>query len=176
MGDVAKGGEHKAKSDPVGNTSANRARTAPADLTPAKGGARIGRPAAEDLANRCTAKSRTTQERCRQPAILGGNVCRYHGGSSPQVQRSARARLAELVMPSINTLNYERENAESSADRQKAANSILDRAGLTRGHSAEVDVARALLLERILTLRAEAGQPDPLELLATVAADDDSAD
>lgn len=124
----------------------------------------------------CTATSRTTGKRCGQRPIPGGFVCRYHGGKAPQVQRSARGRLAELVMPAIETLNHERENAKRSADRQRAANSILDRAGITRGHSAEVDAARALLLERILTLRAESGKPDPLELVATVVDDDEDDD
>lgn len=142
-----------------------------------------GRPTAEELANRCTATSKTSGERCRQAAIPGGRVCRYHGGGAPQVQRSARGRLAELVMPAIETLNHEREHAKRSADRQRAANSILDRAGITRGHSAEIDAARALLLERLLTLRAEnAGEldaaPDPLELIAEVVdeEDDDEAE
>lgn len=43
---------------------------------------------------RCTATSRTGKP-CRQPAIPGGVVCRYHGGSAPQVVRTAAERVAQ---------------------------------------------------------------------------------
>lgn len=46
---------------------------------------------------RCTATARTTGERCKQPAIDGGNVCRFHGGSAEQVERKARERLEEMA-------------------------------------------------------------------------------
>ena len=190
---MSKGHKHKAKDDLVGKRKAapaDRSRADDAPKPPASVPAKRktkaaakpdkpkrprGRPPVDELQNRCTATSKTTGERCRQPAIRGGNVCRYHGGASPQVQRSARGRLAELVMPAIETLNNERRTAKRSSDRQRAANSILDRAGITRGHSAEVDAARALLLERLLSLRSElpAGQADPLELVATVVDDDE---
>lgn len=39
--------------------------------------------------------------RCKQPAIAGGSVCRYHGGSAPQVRSKAALRLASLVDPAI---------------------------------------------------------------------------
>lgn len=129
----------------------------PAEVTPMK--------------RQCTAKSKQSGERCKRPPILGGMVCATHGGKAPQVQRTARGRLAELVMPAINTLSKEMEGARRSSDRQRAANSILDRAGITRGSNTETDAARALLLERLLTLRAEAGKPDPLILAAEVIED-----
>ncbi len=51
-----------------------------------------------------TVRSKQTGRRCRQPAIPGGNVCRYHGGAAPQVQQAARLRLAALVDPAIDQL------------------------------------------------------------------------
>jgi len=45
---------------------------------------------------KCTATSKTTGDRCRQPAIQGGAVCRFHGGSSPQVKAAAAARIEEV--------------------------------------------------------------------------------
>jgi hypothetical protein len=32
----------------------------------------------------CTAKAKSTGERCRRPAVPGRNVCRYHGGATPR--------------------------------------------------------------------------------------------
>lgn len=179
MGDAQRSGDRRRFSPPDSPAAAPDAKKRKAPKAPAKPSkAKTKAPAAAEKPTRrqCTATSRTTGNRCGQRPIPGGTVCRYHGGAAPQVQRSARGRLAELVMPAIETLNHERENAKRSADRQRAANSILDRAGITRGHSAEVDAARALLLERILTLRAEAGAPDPLILTATVVDDEDGDD
>ena len=41
----------------------------------------------------CTATSKTSGRRCVKPAILGGTVCIYHGGSAPQVRAKAQERL-----------------------------------------------------------------------------------
>jgi hypothetical protein len=127
---------------------------------------------------RCTARSKGTGERCKQSAIAGGTVCRFHGGGAPSVKRKAALRLAQLVDPAIATLGREMVKAEKSSDRQRAANSILDRAGITRGQSSELDVARALLLERLLEARSAprpalgASVADPLEIVAEVVDDD----
>lgn len=43
----------------------------------------------------CAATSKTTGERCRKYAIVGGTVCPSHGGSAPQVRRRAAMRVAE---------------------------------------------------------------------------------
>lgn len=129
------------------------------------------------LPRQCSATSRRTKERCKLPPIPGGTVCKFHGGAAPQTKRKAALRLAELVDPAIATLGREMVKADKSSDRQRAANSILDRAGITRGQSAEVDVARALLLERLLEARSvlasSAGAvADPLEIIAEVVDDD----
>ena len=59
-----------------------------------------------EFKNQCESASKSRPgERCRQKAQLGGNVCYYHGGGSPQVQESNRVRLAALVSPSINVLH-----------------------------------------------------------------------
>ena len=42
----------------------------------------------------CIATAKTSGARCKRTAIPGGTVCRYHGGSAPQVRRSAERRLA----------------------------------------------------------------------------------
>lgn len=45
--------------------------------------------------SQCTATSKQTHDRCRQPASSGATVCRFHGGASPQVRRKAAERLAD---------------------------------------------------------------------------------
>jgi phosphopentomutase len=61
-------------------------------------------------------------------AILGGTVCRFHGGSAPQVKRKAEERLALLVDPLIAKLE---KLIESNSDNVAlgAIKDILDRTG-----------------------------------------------
>lgn len=47
----------------------------------------------------CTATSSRTGHPCKRAAILGGTVCRTHGGAAPQVKRKAAQRLADLIDP-----------------------------------------------------------------------------
>ena len=81
---------------------------------------------------RCQAMSKQTGQQCGNKAIPGGTVCRFHGGGARQVRNRARLNLLELVDPAIATLAREMATAEGSSDRQRAANSILDRAGVVR--------------------------------------------
>ncbi|MGO4360804.1 HGGxSTG domain-containing protein [Terrabacter sp. RAF57] len=101
----------------------------------------------------CHATSKRTGEPCNAPAMHGMDVCRIHGGSAPQARRSARQRLLDLVDPAIATLAREMEQAESSSDRQRAANSILDRAGYARLPKIDEDEARDILVQRLIELR-----------------------
>lgn len=113
------------------------------------------------VTRQCTAKNRRG-ERCGQSAIKGGTVCRNHGGSAPQVRRKAAIRLLELVDPAIAVLAREMVSADKSADRQRAANSVLDRAGVPRTATViDGESAKSLLVERINALRGEA-EMDPL--------------
>lgn len=41
----------------------------------------------------CTAKAKSTGNRCTRKAIRGGTVCPVHGGSSPNVKKAAQRRL-----------------------------------------------------------------------------------
>lgn len=119
----------------------------------------------------CVATSHSTGERCQRPPIKGATVCRFHGGAAPQVKKAAQLRLLELVEPAIATLAREMVRAEKSADRQRAANSILDRAGVPRSvQAADPEAARELLILKLRELRerpptpqveAPAPAPDP---------------
>ncbi|AWY05344.1 hypothetical protein QC999_gp19 [Microbacterium phage Cressida] len=105
-------------------------------------------------ARQCTAKTRQGG-RCRNAPIEGGTVCRMHGGSAPQVKRRAALRLLELVDPAVATLAREMATATKSADRQRAANSILDRAGVVRRDSPAKEDVYDLVAERLRALREQ---------------------
>lgn len=95
---------------------------------------------------------------CRAFAMQGQEVCKAHGGSAGHSRRAARLRLAGLVDPAIATLAKEMARADNSSDRQRAANSILDRAGFARVSKVESEDARAILLQRLLELQEERPQ------------------
>lgn len=103
----------------------------------------------------CSAR-RSNGEPCRALAMSGQRVCRTHGGSSPQAKRKAALRLVELIDPAIATLAREMVQADTSADRQRAANSILDRAGVPRvTKEIGVDTSREVLLTRLREIRKQ---------------------
>lgn len=94
------------------------------------------------MENRCTAKAKSTGERCQRPAIRGSNVCYQHGGAAPQVQQKAQERLDRMadevtkdVQEIIDDLveMYEEADEETKLDIQGAIKShwvtILDRTG-----------------------------------------------
>lgn len=108
----------------------------------------------------CHAHSTRSGELCNAPAVRGMTVCRTHGGASRQARDKAKLRLAELVDPAIATLAREMATAETSADRQRAANSILDRAGWGRVTTIEAGDVRELLIARLLSMRDQAAELD----------------
>lgn len=104
----------------------------------------------------CSAHASRTGELCRAPAMHGQRVCRLHGGGTQASKAKARLRLASLVDPAIATLAREMVNATTSRDRQRAANSILDRSGWGRVTKVEAVDARQVLLQRLHELREAA--------------------
>ena len=110
----------------------------------------------------CSAHASRTGELCRAPAMHGQRVCRLHGGGTQASKAKAKLRLASLVDPAIATLAREMVNGDTSAARQSAANSILDRAGWGRVTRVEAVDARQVLLDRLRELRDAAEDPsDP---------------
>lgn len=105
---------------------------------------------------RCKAKTRSGRQ-CANPPIDGGTVCRMHGGAAPQVKKRAAMRLLELIDPAITTLAREMATATRSSDRQRAANSILDRAGVVRREAPAKEDVYDLVAERLRQLRAGEG-------------------
>jgi hypothetical protein len=63
---------------------------------------------------------------CRNWAIKGGTVCRYHGGAAPQVKAAAQKRLNELLMPAIERLGELADQNEHLPSALGAVNTILN--------------------------------------------------
>jgi len=99
---------------------------------------------------KCTAHSKQSGAPCKQPAIAGGRVCRYHGGAAPQVKRSAQERLALLVDPAIDQLTKLLKVVGEPAVRLRAARDILDRAGLKPKDEIKADVALEVVIRSVL--------------------------
>jgi hypothetical protein len=116
--------------------------------------------------------------RCRKAAIPGGRVCQTHGGSAEQVKRKAALRLMNLVDPMITVLVREATTADRSSDRQRAANSLLDRAGVGRANADLVttEVARTALIEQIKRARREAAAAEADVIEAELADETDIED
>ena len=99
------------------------------------------------MSNQCTAMSKQARRRCRQPAMPGGMVCRFHGGAAPQVKLAAKDRIAALVDPAIDALQRALDHKDINA-AVRAAKDLLDRAGLAAPkqmeHSGGVSLLDAL--------------------------------
>jgi hypothetical protein len=79
----------------------------------------------------CTARSKRTGKRCKAPSMLGGNVCRAHGGSAPQTRAKAQRRLqqaADVLVQRLLGLALDGDVPDAVA--LQAIRDALDRAGL----------------------------------------------
>ena len=91
---------------------------------------------------------------CRAPIVGGMRVCRLRGGPSPQAKNAARVRLADLVDPAITTLALVMaDKTAKDVDRLRAADSILDRAGVIRGQKITVDESVNILKARAIEIK-----------------------
>lgn len=90
------------------------------------------------MSNQCTAMSKQAKRRCKQPAIPGGTVCRFHGGAAPQVRQAAKDRIAALVDPAIDALQRALDHKDVNA-AVRAARDLLDRAGLAPPQQKQVE-------------------------------------
>ena len=106
----------------------------------------------------CTATAKSTGNRCGKPPIHGGTVCKFHGGAAPQVIKSARRRLNDLVDPAISALTDIIEHPLTpQVVRLAAIKDILDRAGYKSPVQVEV-MSRPALEEQYERLVAENAQ------------------
>lgn len=99
---------------------------------------------------RCSAHSKQTGKPCRQPAILGGTVCHYHGGGAPQVKAKAGERLRALEHPAITRLGELVAQKEFPSVAIAAVKDVLDRVqgkateSLAVSHSGTIDYVSLL--------------------------------
>ena len=82
----------------------------------------------------CSAHSKQTGNRCKQPPIPGGTVCYYHGGAAPQVEFKAQERLKALQPQAITVLETLLDRSEFPTVQMAAVRDVLDR---TEGKPAE---------------------------------------
>lgn len=134
-------------------------------------------PPAPEEKRRCKAHSRTG-ERCKYPPVPGATVCRFHGGNAPQVRRKAALRLAELVDPAIATMAQVMVDRQARhSDRLRAAENVLDRAGVPRKVDVEdATTSREILLDRLTALREQRERGEGMDDYPggdTAAGDDD---
>lgn len=82
---------------------------------------------------RCTATNRSGS-RCGRYPILGGTVCRMHGGAAPQVKQKALERLTAYQDRAIDRLFTLVEQTNFPSTSMAAVKDVLDR---TMGKPAE---------------------------------------
>ncbi len=97
---------------------------------------------------RCTAQSRQRGKRCKNASILGGRICRYHGGAAPQVQKKAAERLKELEHPALDVFQRVLEADEAHPEHRalaiRVAESVLDRTGHKQPKKLEIESGQTL--------------------------------
>lgn len=96
------------------------------------------------MSEQCTARSKTTGERCQQ-RVIGGGVCRFHGGKAPQVAAAREGRLLQMRARA-----YGEVEERTPAEALVAASSTLDASLQSlEAMAAEVGGASPLLLKEI---------------------------
>jgi hypothetical protein len=89
----------------------------------------------------CTARSKRTGKRCRLASMLGGNVCRAHGGAAPQTRAKAKRRLEQAADVLVQRLlGFALDGDVPEATALAAIRDALDRAGLNPKTAVELEV------------------------------------
>lgn len=108
---------------------------------------------------KCSAHRQDGQP-CKAQAIRGGNVCRVHGGSAPQVRRAAMQRLLAAVDPAAGELVRIALHGESEPVRLNAIKELFARAGFGEADKLEVTLTDDVLDREIARLTAELAEND----------------
>lgn len=98
---------------------------------------------------KCHARKRDGSQ-CQAWALPGASVCRLHGGGTAASMAKAKLRMMELVDPAIATIaRIMADPTAKPADRLRAAENILDRAGIPRRMELDPDMARDILAQKL---------------------------
>ena len=110
-------------------------------------------------------------DQCKNAAILGGTVCKFHGGAVKHVRNAARVRLQNAAdRMAKELLNMATSDDVSDAVKLAALRDALDRAGLGVRAGLDVEIT-AKPFEQIISrvesgsraeYRASIGQPEPI--------------
>lgn len=111
----------------------------------------------------CTATRKTTGARCGNSPILGGTVCRYHGGGAPQVKARARERLLAMVDPALTELSRLLRKSKLDPVRMAAVKDVLDRAGFRPIEEVDVTISNIISTLQARIRRID-GPDDNLEV------------
>ena len=128
---------------------------------------------------RCTAKSKTTGQQCKNLPITGGTVCVSHGGSIPAVKAAAQRKMIALIDPALATLYRALYECEEWPSKIRAALGILDRAGMGPGSTLTLDTDKTDLSQLSMAelrdrAKAVTQRFSDLEELPAEAEDDES--
>lgn len=84
---------------------------------------------------------RKNGQRCKNAAILGGVVCKFHGGAASHVRNAARARLANAAdRMARQLLKMATDDNVSDAVKLRAITEALDRGGLTTKTNVDIEI------------------------------------
>jgi len=110
---------------------------------------------------RCTATNRQGR-RCGKPPILGGTVCRMHGGAAPQVEAKAKERLAALVPKALSRLDALLDRSEFPTVQFQAARLVIEQevGKPTERVQASVGVDWEKRIARLKAARKRIGLPE----------------
>ena len=89
--------------------------------------------AGDPMKPQCKATNRQGK-RCGKPPILGGTVCRMHGGAAPLVKNAAEERLRALELPAIDRIARLIGQDDFPSVAYQASKDVLDR---LRGRATE---------------------------------------
>lgn len=111
--------------------------------------------ALEQARKKCHAHRRDGSQ-CQAWALPGSSVCRVHGGGTAAAMAKAKLRMMELVDPAIATIARIMADPQAPhASRLRAAENILDRAGMPRRMELDPDMAREILAQKLAQILVE---------------------
>lgn len=89
----------------------------------------------------CVGWSARTKLPCEATRIKGATTCVRHGGQLPRVKRRAERRLAEMVMPTLESQFRIATQDKNLAAATKAAADLMNRAGFGQDVEAKITAA-----------------------------------